>query len=106
MVVVIGVRGRREFGEELMLVCGEPTRCRGTEGGSCLGGATRARWLVDSDLTTSNSKSNELVWEDVGETVVVELGYEDGEGGGRGWLSGAVVDDNESAVVGEGAGMP
>jgi hypothetical protein len=105
VVVVIGVRGRREFGEELMLVCGEPTRCRGTEGGSCLGGATRARWLVDSDLTTSNSKSNELVWEDVGETVVVELGTRTGKVV-DGVDSGAVVDDDESAVVGEGAGMP
>jgi hypothetical protein len=33
--------------------------------GGCLDGATRARWQVDSDSTTSNSKSNELVDKDV-----------------------------------------
>jgi len=67
--------------------------------------ATRARWRVDSDSATSNSKSNELpdrdVWDDAGEMGNIdELGTMTGNGEG---------DRGESAVVvsAEGrAGIP
>jgi hypothetical protein len=95
----------REFKGELKLVCRLSTRCRDTEGGVASVVATRARWRVDSDSATSNSKSNELpdrdVWDDAGEMGNIdELGTMTGNGEG---------DRGESAVVvsAEGrAGIP
>jgi len=88
-VLVNGMMVLREVNGEVMLICRLSTRCRDTEGGVASVVATRARWRVDSDSTTSNSKLNDPVdkdvWEGAGEmgnTVVL------------GTMTGNVEDDS------------
>jgi hypothetical protein len=108
------MRVLREFKREFWLICRLSTRCRDIEGGVTSVVATRARWRVDSDCTTSNSKSNELVerdaLEDAGEMGNMdELGTMTGKDE-DGWgcvEESAVVVVVVTVVVAEGgAGIP
>lgn len=107
-MLVSGMGVLREFKREFWLICRLSTRCRDIEGGVTSVVATRARWRVDSDSTTSNSKSNELVDRDALDDAG-EMGNMDE----LGTMVGKVEDDwgcvEESAVavVAEGgAGIP
>jgi hypothetical protein len=109
-MLVSGMGVLRELKREFWLICRLSTRCRDIEGGVASVVATRARWRVDSDSTTSNSKSNELVDRDALEDAG-EMGNMDE----LGTMTGKFEDDwgccvEESAVVvvvaGGGAGIP
>lgn len=107
-MLVNGVRGLAVFKRELRLICRLSTRCRDTEGGIASVVATRARWRVDSDSTTSNSKSNELVDRDVWE-VAGEMGNMDELGTMTGKAEGdcGCIGESAAVVVAEGgAGIP
>ena len=107
-MLVNGMRGVVEFKGELRLLRRLSTRCRDTEEGVASVVATRARWRVDSDSTTSNSKSKELdereVLDSAGEMGnTVELGTMTGNPEGDSICDG---ESSDLVVAGGGAGIP
>jgi len=107
-MLVNGRRGVDEFKGDLRLLCRLFTRCRDTEGGVASVVATRARWRVDSDSTTSNSKSKELdereVLDGAGEMGnTVELGTMTGNPEGD---SSGDGESSDLVVAGGGIGIP